>query len=185
MLKYMQPPSSWLITQVVAYEKVEEDHWPERIYVERTRSAIERAAHQFHLPDDASTLSGCIDLLQVGSPWVGPSQWDIIGQTTCSTISTYSVLGSLYGLGDAKLKTKLAELVVCSESACDQLVLWKRFVLVKLQSQLALPTACTAMARLQKSSLCKDWKGADASPSLVMSELAMSRRLPSVPQQGF
>lgn len=64
----MRPPASWLIVQVVAYEKVEEDHWPERIYVERTRSAIERAAHQFHLPDDASTLSGCIDLLQVGSP---------------------------------------------------------------------------------------------------------------------
>ena len=56
------------LVQVVAYEKVEEDHWPERIYVERTRGAIERAAHQFHLPDDASTLSGCIDLLQVGSP---------------------------------------------------------------------------------------------------------------------
>ncbi len=51
--------------QVVAYEKVEEDHWPERIYVERTRSAIEHAAHQFHLPDDAASLTGCIDLLQV------------------------------------------------------------------------------------------------------------------------
>ena len=54
--------------QVVAYEKVEEDHWPERIYVERTRFAIDRAAHQFHLPDDASSLSGCIDLLQVSNP---------------------------------------------------------------------------------------------------------------------
>ncbi|KAK9857576.1 hypothetical protein WJX84_000857, partial [Apatococcus fuscideae] len=49
---------------VVAYEKVEEDQWPERIYVQQTRSAIERAARQFHLPDDTSSFSGCINLLQ-------------------------------------------------------------------------------------------------------------------------
>ena len=55
-----------MLMQVVAYEKVEEDQWPERIYVQQTRSAIERAARQFHLPDDTSSFSGCINLLQVG-----------------------------------------------------------------------------------------------------------------------